>query len=89
MAETNEDLIALLTSAEAFIGLGILVPSRNAELLALVPGARTADRPAEHADDDRSLQRAGRRLPAIDPLLSPDEHLRLARDLDRRIDHGG
>jgi GNAT superfamily N-acetyltransferase len=33
IAETNEDLIALLASAEAFIGLGILVPSRNAELL--------------------------------------------------------
>jgi GNAT superfamily N-acetyltransferase len=33
VAETNEDLIALLTSAEAFMGLGILVPSRNAELL--------------------------------------------------------
>jgi GNAT superfamily N-acetyltransferase len=33
VAETNEDLIALLASAEAFMGLGILVPSRNAELL--------------------------------------------------------
>jgi hypothetical protein len=33
VAETNEDLIALLSSAEAFMGLGILVPSRNAELL--------------------------------------------------------
>jgi GNAT superfamily N-acetyltransferase len=33
VAETNEDLISLLGSAEAFIGLGILVPSRNAELL--------------------------------------------------------
>ena len=33
MAETNEDLIALLSSAEEFVALGILVPSRNAELL--------------------------------------------------------
>jgi GNAT superfamily N-acetyltransferase len=33
VAETNEDLVALLCSAEAFIALGILVPSRNAELL--------------------------------------------------------
>jgi GNAT superfamily N-acetyltransferase len=33
VAETNEDLIALLGSAETFRGLGILVPSRNAELL--------------------------------------------------------
>ena len=33
VAETNEDLIALLASAEVFMGLGILVPSRNAELL--------------------------------------------------------
>lgn len=33
VAEANEDLTALLGGAEAFIGLGILVPSRNAELL--------------------------------------------------------
>jgi GNAT superfamily N-acetyltransferase len=33
VAESNEDLIALLSAAEAFIGLGILVPSRNAQLL--------------------------------------------------------
>jgi GNAT superfamily N-acetyltransferase len=33
VAETNADLIALLGSADAFMGLGILVPSRNAELL--------------------------------------------------------
>ena len=33
VAETNEDLIALLGSGEEFIALGILVPSRNAELL--------------------------------------------------------
>jgi GNAT superfamily N-acetyltransferase len=33
VAETNEDLIALLGSAGAFIGLGILVPARNTELL--------------------------------------------------------
>ena len=29
----NEDVMALLGSAEAFMGLGVLVPSRNAELL--------------------------------------------------------
>jgi GNAT superfamily N-acetyltransferase len=33
IAETNDDLIALLASAESFEHLGILVPSRNAELL--------------------------------------------------------
>jgi GNAT superfamily N-acetyltransferase len=33
VAETNEHLIALLASAPAFMGLGILVPTRNAELL--------------------------------------------------------
>jgi len=33
VAETNEDLIALLGSAKTFMGLGVLVPSRNAELL--------------------------------------------------------
>ena len=33
VAETNEDLMALIASAEAFVGLGILVPSRNSELL--------------------------------------------------------
>jgi GNAT superfamily N-acetyltransferase len=34
VAETNEDLIALFGCAEMFLGLGVLVPSRNAELLA-------------------------------------------------------
>jgi GNAT superfamily N-acetyltransferase len=33
VAETNADLKALLGSAERFLGLGVLVPSRNAELL--------------------------------------------------------
>jgi hypothetical protein len=33
IAETNEDLMALIASAEAFMGLGILVPSRNSALL--------------------------------------------------------
>jgi predicted N-acetyltransferase YhbS len=33
VAETNEDLAALLGSAAQFMGLGILVPSRNGELL--------------------------------------------------------
>jgi GNAT superfamily N-acetyltransferase len=33
VAETDDDLIALLASAEAYVGLGILVPSRNAALL--------------------------------------------------------
>jgi hypothetical protein len=33
VAETNDDLIGLLGSAEAFMGLGVLVPSRNAALL--------------------------------------------------------
>ena len=33
VAETNDDLIALLASAEAYLGLGILVPSRNTDLL--------------------------------------------------------
>ncbi|HEY6398330.1 MAG TPA: GNAT family N-acetyltransferase [Solirubrobacteraceae bacterium] len=33
VAETNEQLIALIGSAQAFLGLGILVPTRNTELL--------------------------------------------------------
>ena len=33
VAETNEPLIALIASAQAFLGLGILVPTRNTELL--------------------------------------------------------
>ena len=33
VAETNEDMFALLGSSEAYMGLGILVPSRNAGLL--------------------------------------------------------
>jgi GNAT superfamily N-acetyltransferase len=33
VAETNEDLIALLASAKEYLGLGILVPTRNTELV--------------------------------------------------------
>jgi hypothetical protein len=33
VAETNEDMVALLGSAEIFMGLGILVPTRNSALL--------------------------------------------------------
>jgi GNAT superfamily N-acetyltransferase len=33
VAESNEDLIALLASPQMYLGLGILVPSRNAELV--------------------------------------------------------
>jgi len=33
VAETNEDLVALLASPDAYMGLGVLVPSRNTELL--------------------------------------------------------
>ena len=33
VAETNEHLIALISSAQAFMGLGILIPTRNTELL--------------------------------------------------------
>jgi GNAT superfamily N-acetyltransferase len=33
VGETNEDLVALLSSAESFMGLGILVPLRNADLV--------------------------------------------------------
>jgi predicted N-acetyltransferase YhbS len=33
VAETNEDLIAMIGAAEMFLGLGIIVPSRNTELL--------------------------------------------------------
>lgn len=33
VAETNEDVVALLGSATEFMGLGVLVPSRNGELL--------------------------------------------------------
>jgi GNAT superfamily N-acetyltransferase len=33
VAETNEPLIALIASAQAFLGLGILVPTRNTEFL--------------------------------------------------------
>jgi hypothetical protein len=34
IAESNDDLKALLGSADRFLGLGVIVPSRNAELLA-------------------------------------------------------
>ena len=53
------------------MGLGILVPSRNTRAAPLVPRPRAADRPAVDADDDRALQRAGRRVAAVDPVLRP------------------
>jgi predicted N-acetyltransferase YhbS len=33
VADSNDDMIALLGSAETFMGLGVLVPSRNSELM--------------------------------------------------------
>jgi hypothetical protein len=33
VAETNEDLCALLCSPDAYMGLGVLIPARNSELL--------------------------------------------------------
>ncbi|MBV8735396.1 MAG: hypothetical protein JO120_11485, partial [Solirubrobacterales bacterium] len=33
VADTNDDLTALLSSADVFVGLGLLVPSRNTRLL--------------------------------------------------------
>jgi GNAT superfamily N-acetyltransferase len=33
VAESNEDMICLIGAAEAFVGLGLIVPSRNSELL--------------------------------------------------------
>ena len=33
VGESNQDIIALLASADAFLGLGILVPTRNTALM--------------------------------------------------------
>jgi GNAT superfamily N-acetyltransferase len=33
VARTNDDLIALITASDSIVGLGVLVPSRNSELL--------------------------------------------------------
>ena len=38
VAEGNEDLVTLLGSAAEFMGLGVLIPSRNAELLGWLLG---------------------------------------------------
>src|SRR6185437_15235807 len=39
----------------------------------MVPRKRSAACPAEHADDDRPLQRSPRRVPAFDPVLTEGE----------------
>ena len=72
VAETNEHLIALIGSAQAFMGLGILVPTRNSRASPVVPGPRPQARPTINADDHRPVQRTVRepgcpRLPTESP----------------------
>ena len=70
VAEGNEDLQALIASAEAFVSLGILVPVAQRDPAGLVPRQRPAPRAAVDADDRRPLQRAAGRLAALDRLLT-------------------
>ena len=56
VADTNDDLQALIASAKSFDGPGFIVPSRNAELDAMVLGQGIARHAATDADDNGTLQ---------------------------------
>jgi hypothetical protein len=62
VAETNLDLQAMIASAEAFAGPGIIVPT-------LVPREWPSGRRANDADDLGAVQRAGRGISAFRTLL--------------------
>jgi hypothetical protein len=67
VAETNDDLKALIAVAPSFAGPGFLLPSRNTELFqwCLAHGLRMVH------DDHRPVQRTERCPPAIGPVLNP------------------
>src|SRR5260221_1265591 len=69
VAETNLDLQALIASAEVFAGPGIIVPTRNSDLFRLVPRELPSRRPANDADEQGPVQRAGRGISAFRSLL--------------------
>ena len=70
VAETNPGLMALIGAASEFGGPGFLLPTRNHEVFTwcLTAGLRLVYQ--DDADDDRSLQRAGRGVPAVCPILT-------------------
>src|SRR5580700_6244645 len=68
VAETNLDLQALIASAEAFAGPGIIVPTRNSSLFRWCL-EQPSSRPANDADELRTVQRAGRGISAFRALL--------------------
>ena len=69
VAETNLDLKAMIASAEAFAGPGIIVPTRNSDLFrwCLENGLRVIE--PYHADDLGAVQRACRGISAFRTLL--------------------
>jgi hypothetical protein len=69
VGETNLDLQALIVSAEAFGGPGIIVPTRNSDPFSLVPRERPSSRPAHDADDLGAVQRASGGASAFRTLL--------------------
>jgi hypothetical protein len=69
VAETNLDLQALIASAEAFAGPGIIVPTRNTGLFRWCPREWPSGCPANDADDLGAVQRAGRGISAFRTLL--------------------
>ena len=70
VAETTTDLQALIGSAPAFGGPGILVREQQ-PAAGMVPRRRPQGGAADELDDHRSLQRAHRGVPALDPPLTP------------------
>ena len=72
VGETNDDLKALIAAAEAFLGPGFLIPTRNHALLRWTLEAGLRITQTLTLNDDRSLQRARRGLAAVSDLLSSD-----------------
>ena len=69
-AETNDDLIALIASADTLAGPGILVPTRNAALFrwCLANGLRVVQ--PMNLMSPRPLQLTRRRFSSVNPLLA-------------------
>ena len=74
VAETNLDIPALIASAEAFAGPGIIVPTRNSDPFSLVP--RECLRVIEPMTLMTSglLQQAGRGRICLPTLLKPSDY---------------
>ena len=70
VAETGDDLQALIAAAPSFGGPGFLVPSRDGALMRWCLGRGAAGHPNPDADDDGSLRRTKRGMAAVGDVLT-------------------